>query len=102
MLRVSAGSSGAYCDGMSRRSFVQIGVAGHLMLTGRDEKLGVRPMGNYPSIGSIASKGRPVTVGDLHATIYHVLGVDPRTHFLDCSGRPIAGLDEGAVISELF
>ncbi len=47
-------------------------------------------------------KDRPVSVGDLHATIYHVLGVDPRTHFLDRSGRPIAALDDGAVIAELF
>ena len=28
MLRVQAGESGKYCDGMSRRSFVQIGLAG--------------------------------------------------------------------------
>ena len=28
MLRVDAGSGGRYCDGMSRRSFVQLGVAG--------------------------------------------------------------------------
>jgi uncharacterized protein (DUF1501 family) len=28
MLRIDAGSSGRYCDGMSRRSFVQLGVAG--------------------------------------------------------------------------
>jgi len=28
MLRIEAGSSGRYCDGMSRRSFVQLGIAG--------------------------------------------------------------------------
>lgn len=28
MLRIDAGGSGKYCDGMSRRSFVQLGVAG--------------------------------------------------------------------------
>ena len=28
MLRVDAGSGGSYCDGMYRRSFVQLGVAG--------------------------------------------------------------------------
>ena len=28
MLRIDAGGSGRYCDGMSRRSFVQLGVAG--------------------------------------------------------------------------
>lgn len=28
MLRIDAGTTGSYCDGMSRRSFVQLGVAG--------------------------------------------------------------------------
>ncbi|MFO1023211.1 MAG: DUF1501 domain-containing protein, partial [Planctomycetales bacterium] len=28
MLRIDAGQTGAYCDGMTRRSFVQLGVAG--------------------------------------------------------------------------
>src|SRR5262245_11118857 len=28
MLRIDAGRTGKYCDGLSRRSFVQIGVAG--------------------------------------------------------------------------
>jgi len=28
MFRIEAGKSGRYCDGMSRRSFVQLGVAG--------------------------------------------------------------------------
>lgn len=58
-------------------------------------------------VGSTDSKGerphdRPVTPFDLHATIYHVLGVDPSTHFLDHSGRPVAAIDSGSVISELF
>lgn len=47
-------------------------------------------------------KDRPLTPFDLHATIYHVLGVDPRTHFLDNTGRPVPAIDSGAVISELF
>jgi hypothetical protein len=47
-------------------------------------------------------KDRPVTPGDLHATIYKVLGVDPTTHFLDRSGRPVAAIDSGSVIEELF
>jgi hypothetical protein len=45
---------------------------------------------------------RPVTPGDLHATIYHVLGVDPHTHFLNHAGRPVPAIDSGEVISELF
>jgi hypothetical protein len=40
--------------------------------------------------------------GDLHHTIFHVLGVDPHVHFPDHSGRPVPAIDHGAVISELF
>ncbi len=47
-------------------------------------------------------KERPVTPGDLHATIYHVLGVDPSTCFLNRSGRPVPAIDSGTIISELF
>lgn len=58
-------------------------------------------------VGSTDAKGerpldRPVTPFDLHATIYHVLGVDPTTHFRDHSGRPVPAIDHGSVISELF
>ena len=58
-------------------------------------------------VGATNSRGeapieRPVTVGDLHATIYHVLGVDPRTHFLNHAGRPVPAIDSGEVIHELF
>jgi hypothetical protein len=34
--------------------------------------------------------------------MYKVLGVDPKLHFLDHSGRPVAALDHGDVIHELF
>ena len=57
-------------------------------------------------VGSTSAKGevpkdRPLRPGDIHHTIYHVLGVDPQTHFLNHSGRPIPAVDHGAVISEL-
>ena len=42
-----------------------------------------------------APKDRPLTAGDLHATIYHVLGVDPTTSFLNHSGRPVPAIDSG-------
>ncbi len=48
-----------------------------------------------------APKDRPVTAGDLHATIYHVLGIDPHTSFLNHSGRPVPAIDSGEVIHEL-
>lgn len=58
-------------------------------------------------VGSTNSRGevpqdRPLRPGDIHHTIYHVLGVDPSTHFLDHSGRPVAAIDHGAVIRELI
>ena len=48
-----------------------------------------------------APKDRPLRPGDIHHTIYHVLGVDPNTHFLNHSGRPIQVVDHGNVIREL-
>jgi len=58
-------------------------------------------------VGSTDARGerpkeRPLTPFDLHATMYHVLGVDPHTHFVDHAGRPVPAIDSGAVISELF
>jgi hypothetical protein len=47
-------------------------------------------------------KDRPVTAGDIHATIYQVLGVDPSISFLNHAGRPIPAIDSGQVIHELI
>lgn len=49
-----------------------------------------------------APADRPVRPGHIHHTIYRVLGMDPETYFLDHSGRPIAAIDHGEVIHELF
>jgi hypothetical protein len=59
-------------------------------IVGATDRLGQRPA------------DRPITPGDIHATIYHVLGVDPKTSFLNHSGRPVPALDEGEVIQELL
>ncbi len=58
-------------------------------------------------VGATNAKGevpkeRPLTPSDLHATIYHVLGVDPSVSFLDHTGRPVPAIDHGEVISELL
>jgi uncharacterized protein (DUF1501 family) len=50
--------------------------------------------------GSIAS--RPVTPGDLAATIYRHFGVPLGTYYLDLRGRPRPVLDHGEPIGELF
>jgi hypothetical protein len=59
-------------------------------VVGSTDRLGERP------------KDRPLTPHDLHQTLYHVLGVDPHTSFLDHSGRPMPAVDGGAPIRELF
>ncbi|HEX4132455.1 MAG TPA: DUF1501 domain-containing protein [Pirellulales bacterium] len=46
-------------------------------------------------------KDRPLTPGDLHATIFHVLGVDPQTLLVDRSNRPTPAIARGDVIREL-
>jgi uncharacterized protein (DUF1501 family) len=45
---------------------------------------------------------RPVTVEQLHATIYHALGIDPAQSLLDRSGRPVPLVDGNEPIRELF
>ena len=47
-------------------------------------------------------KDRPLTPGDLHSTIFQVLGVDRNPAFNDFSGRPTRVIEEGDVIHELF
>lgn len=40
-------------------------------------------------------KDRPVSTGDICATIYHCLGIDPDTQLYDRGGRPLATLAHG-------
>jgi hypothetical protein len=49
-----------------------------------------------------ASVGRPTTVQNLLATLYHVLGVNPATTFVDQLGRPQTLLDEHERIAALL
>ena len=57
-------------------------------------------------IGSTTSKGedpkdRPIRPGDVLATVYHVLGIDPALEFPDFAGRPVKLLAQGHAIAEL-
>ncbi|HUG93731.1 MAG TPA: DUF1501 domain-containing protein [Planctomycetaceae bacterium] len=57
-------------------------------------------------VGSTTRRGeapqdRPLRPGDIHHTIFHVLGIDPEIQFIDHAGRPIPAIDHGAVIPEL-
>jgi hypothetical protein len=45
---------------------------------------------------------RPLKPSNIHATVYHVLGIDPHLHLLDPSGRPVPTLDDPTPISELI
>ena len=44
---------------------------------------------------------RPITPQDLMATIFHVLGIDPQTQFVNPQGRPVSMIEDGHVIAEL-
>jgi hypothetical protein len=59
-------------------------------LVGSTDRLGQRP------------HTRPLTPCNIHATIYHVLGIDPRLQLLDPSGRPVSVLDDPTPIAELL
>ncbi|HEY6220327.1 MAG TPA: DUF1501 domain-containing protein, partial [Gemmatimonadaceae bacterium] len=59
-------------------------------VVGSTDRLGERP------------HSRPLTPCNIHATIYNVLGIDPRLQLLDPSGRPVNVLDDPTPISELL
>jgi Protein of unknown function (DUF1501) len=50
---------------------------------------------------SSASAGR-YTVQNVLATVYHVLGIDPETTFLDRTGRPRHLLEDRGRVRELL
>jgi hypothetical protein len=57
-------------------------------------------------IGATSAKGespveRPLGPEDILATVYHVMGIDPKQTFNDFSGRPVSILDRGDVIREI-
>jgi hypothetical protein len=58
-------------------------------------------------VGSTDAKGerpkdRPVSPCNIHATIYEVLGIDPKLQLLDPSGRPVNVLEDPTPIRELL
>jgi hypothetical protein len=65
------------------------GVKGGIVV-GSTDRLGTRP------------HTRPLTPANIHATIYHVLGIDPKLQLLDPSGRPVQVLDDPTPIEELL
>lgn len=59
-------------------------------IVGSTDRLGTQP------------HSRPLTPANIHATIYHVLGIDPKLQLLDPSGRPVSVLDDPTPIHELI
>ena len=59
-------------------------------VVGSTDRLGTRP------------QTRPLTPANVHATIYEVLGIDPKLHLLDPSGRPTPVLEDPTPIAELL
>jgi hypothetical protein len=59
-------------------------------IVGSTNRLGTRP------------HTRPLTPSNIHATIYKVLGLDPKLHLLDPSGRPVPVLEDPKPIEELL
>jgi hypothetical protein len=62
---------------------------------------GGRIVGSTDRLGA-APQDCAVTPPDIHATIYHVLGIDPSTPLLDHSGRPVAAADRTKPIAQLL
>ncbi len=62
---------------------------------------GGQVIGSTDRLGT-APRTRPVTPANIHATIYHVLGIDPKLQLLDPSGRPVSVLDDPTPIQELL
>jgi hypothetical protein len=59
------------------------------------------------TVGATDARGeypveRIVGPQDLHATLYHLLGIDPHVSFQDHQGRPTPAIDHGTVIRELL
>jgi hypothetical protein len=59
-------------------------------IVGSTDRLGTRP------------NTRPLLPANIHATIYQVLGIDPKLHLLDPSGRPVPVLDDPTPIDDLL
>jgi hypothetical protein len=65
---------------------------------------GVRPgqvYGQSDRIGAFPVRGRVFTPGDISATVYHCLGIDPHTEVTDAQGRPLR-ISRGEPMRELF
>ncbi|MEX0818478.1 MAG: DUF1501 domain-containing protein [Pirellulaceae bacterium] len=66
---------------------------------------GVKPgqlVGGTDSEGAAPDDGTDISPDDIAATIYHALGIDPRTEYHTNTGRPVMLVPDGRVMTELF
>jgi hypothetical protein len=59
-----------------------------------------RVIGASDKHGAVPTE-RPVSIADFAATVYHVLGLDPKGEFV-AQGRRMRMLPEGSVVRELL
>lgn len=98
--RMNDGGNGGAAGSMGTPGRDHWGNAMFCLLGGGGVK-GGQIVGSTDRLGE-SPKDRPLTPSDVHQTIYHVLGVDPTTPFLDHSGRPHPAVDGGEPIRELL
>jgi hypothetical protein len=73
--------------------------AGCVLLAGGGLRMG-QVIGATNSRGE-RSLGRPIRYQNIFATLYHVLGIDPRQTLTDFNGRPLSVLEDRESIAEL-
>ena len=73
---------------------------GFSMLVAGGGFVGGRVIGTTDPTGEKEEPDKPVHVEDLHATVQHLMGLDPSKEIMTPVGRPIA-LSEGRILSEL-
>ena len=74
--------------------------AGSLLFAGAGVR-GGQVIGATDKQGAFATR-RPVAPGDVACTIYEALGIDPYKMLTAPDGRPIAILDVGQTVKELY
>jgi len=78
------------CDGVTRRELMRIGGIKQWAVHGTSDAIGA-----YPA-------SHPVSPGDIVATIYHQLGIDPHLMLPDVTGRPTPVAHGGTPIWEII
>ena len=66
---------------------------------------GIKPgqfLGGTDKAGTAPDDDTDITPDDLAATLYHALGIDPRTEYYTNTGRPALLVPEGRVLTSLF